>query len=29
MSRQYEVVIFGDEDSGTVNDICEALDPEY
>jgi import inner membrane translocase subunit TIM50 len=22
-------VIFGDEESGTVNDICEALDPQY
>ena len=29
MSRQYEVVIFGDEESGTVNDICDALDPQY
>lgn len=22
-------MIFGDEESGTVNDICEALDPQY
>lgn len=29
MSRLYEVVIFGDEESGTVNDICDALDPQY
>jgi import inner membrane translocase subunit TIM50 len=29
MSRNFEVVIFGDEENGTVNDICEALDPTY
>jgi len=29
MSRHYEVVIFGDEESGIVNDICDALDPNY
>ena len=29
MSRQYEIVIFGDEESSLVQDICEALDPEY
>ncbi len=29
MSRMYEVVIFGDEENGIINDICEALDPEY
>lgn len=29
MSKIYEVVIFGDEESGIVNDICEALDPQY
>ena len=27
MSRYYEIVIFGDEENGIVNDICEALDP--
>lgn len=27
MSKFYEIVIFGDEESGIVNDICEALDP--
>lgn len=29
MSRFYEVVVFGDEENGIVNDICEALDPSY
>ncbi len=28
MSRYYEIVIFGDEENGIVNDICEALDPK-
>jgi hypothetical protein len=27
MSRQYEIVIFGLGESGTINEICEALDP--
>lgn len=29
MSRQYEVVIFGDEENFTVNTVCDALDPNY
>lgn len=29
MSRLYEVVIFGDEENGIVNDVCDALDPNY
>jgi import inner membrane translocase subunit TIM50 len=29
MSRMYEVVIFGDEENGIVNDVCDALDPNY
>eukprot|EP00347_Sterkiella_histriomuscorum_P015966 403355012 len=29
LSRFYEIVIFGDEESGIVNDICDALDPNY
>jgi mitochondrial import inner membrane translocase subunit TIM50 len=29
MSRQYEIVIFGNNESGTINEICEALDPNY
>jgi import inner membrane translocase subunit TIM50 len=28
MVRSYEVVVFGDEESSLVNEICEALDPE-
>jgi import inner membrane translocase subunit TIM50 len=29
MSQRYEIVIFGLGESGTINEICEALDPEY
>ena len=29
MSRQYELVVFGLGESGTINEICEALDPKY
>lgn len=29
MSKQYEVVIFSMGESGTVNEVCEALDPNY
>jgi len=29
MSQRYELVIFGLGESGTINEICEALDPEY
>lgn len=28
LARSYELVIFGDEESSLVQDICEALDPE-
>ena len=28
MSKRFEVVIFGDEESNLVQEICEALDPE-
>jgi import inner membrane translocase subunit TIM50 len=28
MARYYEVVVFGDEESSTVQEICEALDPD-
>jgi len=27
LSRQYELVIFGDEEQGIIMDICQALDP--
>lgn len=27
LARSYEIVIFGDEESSLVNEICEALDP--
>jgi import inner membrane translocase subunit TIM50 len=29
ISKFYEVVIFGDEENAIVNDICDALDPNY
>jgi import inner membrane translocase subunit TIM50 len=29
ISRFYEIVVFGDEESAIINDICEALDPNY
>ena len=29
LARNYELVIFGDEENGIVTDICEALDPNY
>ena len=29
MSRQYEIVIFGNSESGAINEACEALDPQY
>jgi mitochondrial import inner membrane translocase subunit TIM50 len=29
MSRNYEIVVFGMNESGTINEICEALDPKY
>ena len=29
MSRQYEIVVFGMGEQGTINEICEALDPQY
>lgn len=29
MSWLYEVVVFGNEESMTINEICEALDPKY
>jgi mitochondrial import inner membrane translocase subunit TIM50 len=28
LSRQYELVIFGDEEQGIIMDICQALDPK-
>lgn len=28
LSRQYELVIFGDEETGIIQDICMALDPQ-
>jgi import inner membrane translocase subunit TIM50 len=28
MARYYEVVVFGMSESGTINEICEALDPK-
>lgn len=27
LSRMYEVVVFGNEEVMTINEICEALDP--
>jgi import inner membrane translocase subunit TIM50 len=27
LSRQYELVIFGDEEQGMIMDVCQALDP--
>ena len=27
LSKQYEIAIFGDEESGIIQDICMALDP--
>jgi import inner membrane translocase subunit TIM50 len=29
LSTMYEVVVFGDEESVMVNELCEALDPQY
>mmetsp|Transcript_37346 Transcript_37346/g.57243 ORF Transcript_37346/g.57243 Transcript_37346/m.57243 type:complete len:92 (+) Transcript_37346:268-543(+) len=29
MSQRYELVIFGLGESGTINEICEALDPNF
>ena len=29
LSTMYEVVVFGDEEATTVNELCEALDPQY
>ena len=29
MSKQYEIVVFGMGESGTINEICEALDPMH
>ncbi len=29
LSQMYEIVVFGDEEATTVNELCEALDPQY
>lgn len=29
VSQKYEVVLFGDEESATVNEVADALDPQY
>ena len=29
MARNYEIVIFGLNEQGSINEICEALDPKY
>ena len=27
MSRMYEVVVFGDEETTMIHDVCQAIDP--